>query len=589
MVVIMTLTIPSPPFMQQRRRRRSALMTSVAAKILLSCFVLFHRPGQSFTNRKGTLPPHSKKIVGVANHRAGGYYDRSLWSLQPNVQDNDNCRNWNALHAQSSNIINGNNLEDATNNNVTNNVTAATTTSTISTVSTIAPSTSASPPKKTNAATASSTKKSTPPTTPISNTESPDTTNNTIVGIGGKGGLVYDVNRLKRNLLQETVRAYKRELWELLSSPSSPVMDEEEEIVNKLAALVQASPVSTTTDSNLLDGDWVLAYTSQQDVNVLLDPRRFARANRILRKRKPASSSVESRSSSVLTTECTKQPPPLQGTKGGILRTQYRKYTLEDVDDARAPYVIDTCRWLGGIVSEKRFYSITGLSRTSLNMDVVRKEWFLGGNRETSLYNITYVPSSRERRRPRVKVQVIYLDVDLCISAEVRIDEYDDGDDEETNGKTSFRVYTKNEAWMDRKQRVRRKVRFVLDGMERMAKWVLPVHWIKRKFFTQQLMDDDAATYSSKMLVQVKNKAGNSSVRVLKIGSTNDDDEEENVAWDGDMDPFVHMSADERQEQLRAMNMRQIDRAQRRQQAKARRERWVKWLIRRKTFFKKPE
>jgi hypothetical protein len=125
--------------------------------------------------------------------------------------------------------------------------------------------------------------------------------------------------------------------------------------------------------------------------------------------------------------------------------------------------------------------------------------------------------------------------------------------------------------------------------MERMAKWVLPVHWIKRKFFTQQLMDDDAATYSSKMLVQVKNKAGNSSVRVLKIGSTNDDDEEENVAWDGDMDPFVHMSADERQEQLRAMNMRQIDRAQRRQQAKARRERWVKWLIRRKTFFKKPE
>lgn len=380
------------------------------------------------------------------------------------------------------------------------------------------------------------------------------------MGIGGKGGLVYDVNRLKRNLLQETLRAYKRELWDLLSSPTS---HKEDDIVNKLAALVQASPVSTTTDSNLLDGDWVLAYRSQQSASsVLLDPRRFARANRLKRK---SDTTTTTTTTSVLTTERVQLlPTPFQGIKGGgIFRTFLRTYTLEDVDDPRAPYIVDTWRLLGGLVLEKRFYALTGLSKSSLELDLLSKEWYILGG-DISIHNVTY--SFVER--PRAQVQVIYSDVDLCITSE-------DG-----GPNSPFLVFTKNEAWMDRKQRFRRKVKFVLNGLEQVAKWVLPVDWMQRKFFsnTRDLKED-----SSKILLQVKQ--GNSSVRVLKLGSTTEDE----VAWDGEMDPFVHMSADERQEQLRAMNVRQIDRAQRRQQAKARRERLVKWLVRRKTFFKKPD
>ena len=84
------------------------------------------------------------------------------------------------------------------------------------------------------------------------------------IGIGGKGGLVYDVNRLKRNLLQETMTAYKEELWDLLAD------GDDGEIVEKLLALVQASPVRTTTDSNLLDNkdEWFLAYRSQYPTTV---------------------------------------------------------------------------------------------------------------------------------------------------------------------------------------------------------------------------------------------------------------------------------------------------------------------------------
>ena len=100
------------------------------------------------------------------------------------------------------------------------------------------------------------------------------------VGIGGKAGFFYDVNALKRNLVQESVKRCKQELLLLLgdgrqnnaagmsipskvgddqqrtamSSSSRWRRDRDDLIEDRLAALVQANPVSTTTDSNLLDG-----------------------------------------------------------------------------------------------------------------------------------------------------------------------------------------------------------------------------------------------------------------------------------------------------------------------------------------------
>ena len=40
------------------------------------------------------------------------------------------------------------------------------------------------------------------------------------IGIGGKDGLVYDLNKLKKNLVQEAVRQSKNELLSLLATPA---------------------------------------------------------------------------------------------------------------------------------------------------------------------------------------------------------------------------------------------------------------------------------------------------------------------------------------------------------------------------------
>lgn len=91
-------------------------------------------------------------------------------------------------------------------------------------------------------------------------------------GIGGKGGVTYDVNRLKTNFVQKAIAAYKDQLWELLGNPDAS----QEAIEEKIAALCQANPVSTTTDSNLLEGKWEFVFSSKKPARVLLDPDRFS-------------------------------------------------------------------------------------------------------------------------------------------------------------------------------------------------------------------------------------------------------------------------------------------------------------------------
>ena len=41
------------------------------------------------------------------------------------------------------------------------------------------------------------------------------------IGIGGKGGHVYDVNKFKRNLVQESMREYKHELLDSFANLSA--------------------------------------------------------------------------------------------------------------------------------------------------------------------------------------------------------------------------------------------------------------------------------------------------------------------------------------------------------------------------------
>lgn len=84
------------------------------------------------------------------------------------------------------------------------------------------------------------------------------------IGIGGKGGLTYNVNRLKRNLVQEAVRRYKSDLVAMLDSSdlttSSSSLEysrgwktptRREIVEEKIAALVESNPVLTEYRENV--------------------------------------------------------------------------------------------------------------------------------------------------------------------------------------------------------------------------------------------------------------------------------------------------------------------------------------------------
>lgn len=405
------------------------------------------------------------------------------------------------------------------------------------------------------------------------------------VGIGGLGGLVYDVNRLKRNLLQETLKAYKKELWTLLESPAST----EEQIVQKLAALVQCSAVHTTTDSNLLDGTWTLAYTSRYGTTA--DLRKPVPVF-------PTSSGRNRRDGGDGSGNGKDGGPKIRRRRGGkeaLLTTRQFEFHLEDLEDHEDAHTVQESRLFGGALVKRTKSQVSGLTRKTLSLKRESREWFLLGQRILR-------SSSGAAPDGEQEVRVVYLDVDLVVfAATVGAGEASSGGGSSSgNGSTTFLVYTKNPAWMDGRSRTKRKIRNLAGNFEY---YVLR----RRKRYQDQL-------YSSRLRrtpqeevdrilqeIELHSKAGDSTaskLRVLKLGNLDPTASDEEGAWDGNVDPFVHLSADERQEMLKKMSVRQVENAGRVLEAK--RERWFQRLNifsskrrssrrRRKTYFKKPE
>mmetsp|Transcript_7611 Transcript_7611/g.9955 ORF Transcript_7611/g.9955 Transcript_7611/m.9955 type:complete len:460 (+) Transcript_7611:261-1640(+) len=354
-----------------------------------------------------------------------------------------------------------------------------------------------------------------------------------IEGIGGSGGQVFDVNSLKRNLLQETMLAYKSEFFQLLNAPRST----EQDIVEKLSALVEGSPVRTTTDSNLLDGTWALAYSSKHSfVRNLKD---FANYQQ-LRK---------SEQSKAVKTPAMKR---IQG-KGSLFSSMERSFCLEHLDDEEEPYVVERTRALGGIYTKHRRFAIESLTRQSIQLlPVSETASFLGFTKETSL-----------QEKSEFELQIIYADVNLCITAVIK--------DAATQ---CYDVYTKNESWLDRRRSFERKLAFTTAVFVNFFTRFLP-GWGARKSLE---MDVDP------ILREIY--ADSAHLRVLKLGSMLNEDDE---AWDSISDPFIHLSADERQKILKAMSIGQIERAGLQGKSKYERNRWKpNFFKRRKTFFKLP-
>jgi hypothetical protein len=375
-------------------------------------------------------------------------------------------------------------------------------------------------------------------------------------GIGGQGGWVYDVNALKRNLLQETVRAYKCELLALLQSPAAT----EDEICNKLSSLVQASPVRTTTDPHLLQGpaaagsnsaDWTLCYQSKYTtVHQLKAPL--------------ASTLPASRTAAVATVT-----PAMRRVSGkqvsSLRRCLTRSFYLENVPLDQDPCVVDTrTRW-AGLVYERHVFRIQGLSRTSLQLAApVSERWVCGRKRRPAPSSEAPASSSSNsnafRRHSVEDMTIIFSDTDLCIIADPAL--------------RTYQVYTQAEAWPTAAGS--RQVKFwVATALYRIGN-VVP-------FFKDE---SQARRRNSRLLRDLqKNKElldEESRLIVVHLGSGDDDQE----AWDGRSDPFVHLNADDRQRLLKAMSVKQIQEAGESYGAQLRR-RSPFWL-RRSTYFKGP-
>jgi hypothetical protein len=419
-------------------------------------------------------------------------------------------------------------------------------------------------------------------------------------GIGGQGGVIYDVNKVKRNLVQEAVKAYKLELLYLLATPSLELLLQEQKeaeekdrntkllpstaaylrsddystlelvIEEKLAALVRNNPVSTTTDSNLLEGTWEAAYIAN-DASSVLSWRPSFFSDRSIVKRDESDASLKQKYSS--------------GQSMSPFQSIARSYYLENLDADQTAYVLDSKRRLGGLLMvSERMYKVTRLTRTSLELTLTRssrrifssmfnleRDWTEEGTEElTSLasmeggYMAGSATGSNSKRPTVLDVQILYLDSDLCVCVENVRDPTDPPKASTTNGEGEgyegkLVVYTKSQVWTGRKERFNRTKRF-LAVLPKFLQSVRSPYNVRRRIgnFVRKYASESTSKDSQKELFFYQKSTDRSSVKVLRLGESQG---EEESSWEGDEDPFVELDAITRQEKMKLLSIAEIKEA----------------------------
>jgi len=227
---------------------------------------------------------------------------------------------------------------------------------------------------------------------------------------------------------------------------------------------------------------------------------------------------------------------------------------LEHLADDEEPHVVETTRYFGGLFTKERRCIVEALTRQTLQLHP--------SSETKSFFGRALTTESIVNDNPSRELHIIYADVNLCISAV------------KDNQHQTYEVFTKNEAWLDRRKTFERKLAYTtalfVGFFARFLPW-----WNSRKSVQMEV---------DPILNEIY--ADSAHLRVLKLGDTSNEDDE---AWESAQDPFVHLSADERQRLIKAMSVGQIERAGIQGKSKYRRNRWKLNLFkRRKTFFKQP-
>lgn len=357
---------------------------------------------------------------------------------------------------------------------------------------------------------------------------------NEIVGIGGKTGYNYDVNKLKSNLVQKSVRQFKQELLMLLIGSELGNHDmkiiKRKSIEDKIAALVSANPVGTTTDSNLLEGQWEFAF-STNNAKSILEEARFPGIKR-------ADDILDS-------DDLAAKRGPWKIARGKIdnpLHSLSRSIVLEELDDDESPFLVDLSSFYRGLWTVTREYQVIGLTRKTLQLQPTYKTTSLFGTQRS-----TKLISDDGNTIPIFELQIIYLDSDIMMCMI--------GGDE-----SNLAIYTKNENWIEA-----RRQNLASTTLSYLLSFESPLHLrrkLSRVFGRKQKTLSDVGLLSEeeyKELLLRRFTDSESTLTALRLGEYRFNEEE--FAWEGKDDPFVSLSADERQELIKKMSIGEIKKA----------------------------
>jgi len=339
-------------------------------------------------------------------------------------------------------------------------------------------------------------------------------------------------------------------------------------IEEKLAALISANPVATTTDSNLLEGTWELAFATENAVEIL-DEARFV-YSRKKQVSSAAGSGSEGRKQVVL--------DEMNGGGGGgddvgngwnlananqggklenPLHTVKRSIYLEDLDQDEDPFMVDSVSLFRGLWTVKRFYKIIGLTRTNLELVPWKKIISFCG-REISATTV------EKENGITMNVQFIYLDSDICISMTA-------------GNANNLQVYTKNEEWIESRRQKKHIIQTTLAWLNgfgtplKLRKKILSImgHGGKdiddyRDNVRRGMEDGQLGKLSEEeyqILLRIVYDDRVSKLTALRLGDYGDDSKDDDSAWGGKDDPFVHLTADERQSIMKQMSIGEIKKA----------------------------
>lgn len=252
------------------------------------------------------------------------------------------------------------------------------------------------------------------------------------------------------------------------------------------------------------------------------------------------------------------------GKELSLTRSRQRTFHLEEFD--ADPYVLDKESYWGGLIRIEKKYKVKALTRTSLNLQLYSTTRWVLGRSEQKLHETIESTGGAMLANLPVDMTIVYSDTNLCIIADPQ--------------QKTYQVYMSDwqEGARNPTQKWAQQLRFMLGtvGYRFVGGW-----WRRTRSRRQ----------NARLLQELQTHQDlldeESRLIVWQLGAGDNDEE----AWESRTDPFVHLSADDRQRLLKAMSVKQVQQAGNEYAIHQSRAELLKmpWLRLRRTHFRRPQ